>query len=105
MLCRSVVIQIATGGNELQLPAENMEYYLVHRDNKSVKLFVKFKDEAPLTIIRVYDLFGREMSSAKAKSREIEQEFSISDYVGGIYFASIENGKGEVLGVQKFVKL
>lgn len=84
---------------------ENMEYHLVHRDNKTVKLYVKFKGEAPQTVIRIYDLVGREISSVKIKSAKIEQEISISDYVGGIYFATIENERGDVMGVQKFVKL
>lgn len=84
---------------------EDVEYYIISQNNRTVNLFVKYNGYVPVTVIKVYDLFGRELSSQKSKSKEIKQEIIISDYVGGIYFASIENERGKVLGVQKFVKL
>jgi len=95
----------STSAGEQNLTAESMEFHVVTHDNRTIKVYVKFRGEIPLTVIRVYDLFGREMSSAKERSAVINQEFNISDYAGGIYFASIENERREVLGVQKFVKL
>ncbi|HXH19442.1 MAG TPA: T9SS type A sorting domain-containing protein, partial [Chitinophagales bacterium] len=88
-----------------ELPENDVEYYLVHTQNKSVLLFVRLKGEAPLAMIRVYDLFGREVYSFQAVEEYFNLEIDISDYAGGIYFACIENERGEVMGMQKFVKL
>ncbi len=93
------------GNDNSVLTEDEVEYYLVHDQNKKVKLFVKLNGDSPLAMIRVYDLFGREIYGFQAIEEVFEHDINISDYASGIYFASIENERGEVMGVQKFVKL
>jgi hypothetical protein len=88
-----------------RLNATGIEYYLVNTQSQAVKLFVNFKIANPQAVVKVYDLFGREMTSYEARHEKEQIEILTAEYSGGIYFVSIENRKGEPVIVEKFLKL
>ncbi len=92
-----------SGGNGVN--ARDIEYYLMNNQSNSVRLFVHFKVGNPQAVVKVYDLFGREMTSYEIQAQKTQVEILIEDYTSGIYFVSIENKRGEALGVEKFLKL
>lgn len=84
---------------------KGVEFTLMHVQNKVVRVYAKFENSKQQTLIKVYDVFGRETYSYMATGAKIQHDIPVHDYAGGIYFACIENERGEVYGVQKFLKL
>lgn len=92
------------GGNAVE--PSTIGYSLINnQNNNTVKLVVHFKPNGAQAIVRVYDLFGREMALYEIEGPKTQLDILTTDYTSGIYFVSIENKRGEVLGVEKFLKL
>jgi len=92
------------GGNAVE--PSTIGYSLINNQNNNmVKLVVQFKPNGAQVVVRVYDLYGREMALYEIEGPKTQVEILTTDYPGGIYFVSIENKRGEALGVEKFLKL
>ncbi len=97
--------QVVSDNQIKTTPPAKIEYIMIHKQNGTIKLMVDLKNNAPEANIKVYDLYGRMLYGFNAMSSKIEHDINISGFVCGIYFVSIENRKGEVMGMHRFVKI
>lgn len=90
------------GGNGIH--SSGIEYHVLGGNSNMLRLFVDFKIASPQAIIKVYDVFGREMHSYQVHQQVEQVQVPTYDYSSGIYFVSIENRRGEPVIVEKFLK-
>lgn len=92
------------GANATDL--SGLGYYLANNNiGNQMKLVVQFKSISAQAMVRVYDLFGREMANYEISGQKSQVDIPTTEYSSGIYFLAIENARGEALVVEKFLKI